>query len=111
VSDPGELRGERFVEGRIELLLETGNGELVVVDHESDRVDSDGDVTATVEHDRPRLTAYGEAIGRGTGRSVASCVLLFAGHDEARQVDVERAPAHGTHQHVPTDAGPPGGIT
>jgi len=93
--------GERFVEGYIDLLLETGDGELVVVDYKTDRVDSEADIAAKVEHYRPQLTAYADAISRATGRSVARSMLVFAARDGARQVDLEPSSAEPEPPRVP----------
>jgi len=103
--------GERFVEGYIDLLLETTDSELVVVDYKTDRVDSEADVAAKVAHYRPQLTAYAHAIGQATGRHVARCVLVFAGRDEARQVDVEASSAEPEPPRVPAGRRLAGGTT
>jgi len=80
--------GERFVEGYIDLLVETGDGELVVVDYKTDRVDSDTELVAKVEHYRPQLSAYARAISRATGRPVGRGVLVFARPGTALEHDV-----------------------
>jgi len=101
--------GERFVEGYIDLLVETADGDLVIVDYKTDRVDTPADVAAKVEHYRPQLASYAHAVSRATGQVVARCVLVFAGRDGARQVDLEPASTQGRQQHLLTETRLTGG--
>lgn len=79
---------ERYVEGYIDLLIETA-GELVVVDYKTDRANTDGERAAKVEHYRPQLRAYATAIGCVPGLSAESGVLLFLSPDAATSAHVD----------------------
>ena len=80
--------GERYVEGYIDLLVETEAG-LVVVDYKTDRAITDSERAAKVEHYRPQLQAYASAIGRVPNLNVSSGALLFVSPEAATTVPVD----------------------
>ncbi|MCW2502462.1 MAG: UvrD/REP helicase [Actinomycetia bacterium] len=78
----------RFLEGYIDLLVETPTGELVVVDYKTDRAASDAEAAAKAVHYTPQLTAYAQAIETATLRTVSRAVLVFAAPGTAREWEV-----------------------
>jgi ATP-dependent helicase/nuclease subunit A len=80
--------GERYVEGYIDLLVETPDG-LVVVDYKTDRVTSDAERAVKAEHYRPQLRAYARALSQVPDLTVASGSLLFLSPSGADEVEVD----------------------
>ena len=76
-----------LLEGFVDLLAEI-NGELVLIDYKTDRVDR-GSLDAHVERYTPQLAAYAAAIEVATGRVVDRAVLVFSGVAGARDA-IER---------------------
>ena len=76
-----------LLEGFVDLLAEI-NGELVLIDYKTDRVDR-GSLDAHVERYAPQLAAYATAIEVATGRVVDRAVLVFSGVVGARDA-IER---------------------
>lgn len=60
--------GARFVEGYIDLLAETDDGRLVLVDWKTDRAVTAAEIAAKREQYRPQLSAYADAVNRVLGR-------------------------------------------
>ncbi|NAZ80249.1 UvrD-helicase domain-containing protein [Kineococcus sp. R8] len=60
--------GTRYVEGYIDLLAETDDGRLVVVDWKTDRAVTAAEMAAKRELYRPQLSAYADAVERVLGR-------------------------------------------
>ena len=79
--------GERYVEGYVDLLVETADGALVIVDYKTDQVTSET-LPGKVELYRPQLAAYGRAAGLATGRVIDTGVLIFASPTSATEVPV-----------------------
>ncbi len=77
----------RYVEGYVDLLVEDA-GHLIVVDYKTDRVATDTERALKVEHYRPQLAAYAEAIRRGVGVAPESGVLLFLAATGAHEEQV-----------------------
>ena len=77
----------RIVEGLIDLLVDTGDG-LVVVDYKTDRVRSvtERDEKATAY--APQITAYVKALA-STGLHVHQALLCFIGKDAVTEVQIE----------------------
>ena len=73
---------ERYVEGYIDLLVESQGG-LIVVDYKTDRADSEVERFAKVNHYRPQLKAYAEAVDRVPELTVAAGELLFLSPEAA----------------------------
>ncbi|MDG2113799.1 MAG: 3'-5' exonuclease, partial [Actinomycetota bacterium] len=75
--------GDLLIEGYIDLLYETPDGALVIVDHKTDAVPDE--VTLAAKADRYRLQAatYALAVQESTGRTVQQAVLLFLDPDGA----------------------------
>jgi ATP-dependent helicase/nuclease subunit A len=84
--------GPRFVEGYVDLLVETASGELVVVDYKTDHVPTPAHRATKTTCYRPQLAAYAEMIASATGRPVTRGCLIFAGVDHADQVQIDFRP-------------------
>jgi ATP-dependent helicase/nuclease subunit A len=80
--------GERYVEGYVDLLVETPDG-LVVVDYKTDRATSEAERATKAEHYRPQLRAYAHALSQVPGLNVASGSLLFLSASGADEVGVD----------------------
>jgi len=70
--------GDRFVEGYIDLLAEPSDGELVVVDYKTDRVDSAQDIAAKTAYYAPQLAQYEMAVRLVVGVDDVTAQLVFA---------------------------------
>lgn len=68
--------GEREIVGTIDLLLELPGGEVIILDHKSDRVLDEGGWRARAAVHAPQLAAYALAVGEA-GRRVAGCFVVF----------------------------------
>ena len=69
---------ETLVEGFVDLLYETLDGRLVVVDYKTDRAVDERALDAACLRYRPQAAAYAAALARSLGRPVDTCVLVFA---------------------------------
>jgi ATP-dependent helicase/nuclease subunit A len=78
--------GGRIVEGFIDLLVDTGDG-LIVVDYKTDQVRSGTDREEKAAAYAPQITAYAKAIG-GTGLHVHQALLCFIGKDTVTEVQI-----------------------
>ena len=72
------LPGDKVLEGFIDLLYEGDDGELVVVDHKTDR-------DRQPERHRVQLAAYALAVEDAVGRRPARAVLVYADVDVAHE--------------------------
>jgi ATP-dependent helicase/nuclease subunit A len=77
VTAPLGRRGV-IVEGYIDLLYESAEGDLVVVDYKTDAVRSDQDVDASLARYRLQGAAYAAVLEAALGRKVSACVFVFA---------------------------------
>jgi len=66
------------VEGYVDLLAESIDGKLVVVDYKTDRVDSDEDIAAKTAYYEPQLAQYQKAVVTVVGVDDVSAQLVFA---------------------------------
>jgi len=80
--------GERYIEGYVDLLVESDEG-LVVVDYKTDRTTTEADREAKALHYRPQLRAYAAALGRVPGLDVSKGTLLFLGADGSAEMEVD----------------------
>ena len=82
------LRGPVVIEGIIDLLYRDHDGQLVILDYKSDRVDSDAAVEVKLDHYRMQGAAYAAAVERATGDSVKAVQFLFVRRpDGLREID------------------------
>ena len=65
------------LEGYVDLLYEDDDGDLVVVDYKTDRVDDERALDALVASYAPQAAAYTLALETALQRRVARAVLLF----------------------------------
>jgi len=82
--------GDGVLEGFVDLVLEEGDG-LVVVDYKTDRTDGDTGLGAAAARYRPQLASYALALEEATRRPVHRCVLVFVGDSDAVEVVLEGA--------------------
>ena len=83
------------LQGFIDLLFETPDKELVIVDYKTDSVSAEGASTAAARY-RPQAAGYALAIQRATNRQVAEVVFLFLEpHSEESMTDIEELAAEG----------------
>ena len=81
-------RGPVVMEGIIDLLYRDHDGQLVILDYKSDRVDSDAAVEVKLDHYRLQGAAYAAAVERATGDSVKAVQFLFVRRpDGLREID------------------------
>ncbi|HWH32588.1 MAG TPA: UvrD-helicase domain-containing protein [Egibacteraceae bacterium] len=101
--------GGLLLEGYVDLLYEQ-DGELVLVDYKSDRVD-DASLAATTERYATQLGAYALALEAVLSRRVARAALVFVREGEARVawVDDLAAAAARARELVAAHAAPPSG--
>ena len=91
-------RGPVVMEGIIDLLYRDHDGQLVILDYKSDRVDSAAAVEVKLDHYRLQGAAYAAAVERATGDSVKAVQFLFVRRpDGLREIDnlrelIERLP-------------------
>jgi ATP-dependent helicase/nuclease subunit A len=67
-----------LIDGTIDLLYETSDGALVVVDYKTDRVSGKALADRAASYHRQGQT-YADAIARATGRAVSRVCFVFAG--------------------------------
>jgi ATP-dependent helicase/nuclease subunit A len=75
--------GGVLVEGYIDLLHETPDGSLVVIDHKTDAVPDEASLAAKADRYRLQAATYALALEASTGLTVARTVLLFLDPDGA----------------------------
>ena len=81
-------RGPVVMEGIIDLLYRDHDGQLVILDYKSDRVDSEAAVEVKLDHYRLQGAAYAAAVERATGDSVKAVQFLFVRRsDGLREID------------------------
>ena len=81
-------RGPVVVEGIIDLLYRDHDGQLVILDYKSDRVDSAAAVEVKLDHYRLQGAAYAAAVERATGDAVKAVQFLFVRRpDGLREID------------------------
>ena len=81
-------RGPIVMEGIIDLLYRDHDGQLVILDYKSDRVDSEAAVEVKLDHYRLQGAAYAAAVERATGDSVKAVQFLFVRRsDGLREID------------------------
>ena len=81
-------RGPVVMEGIIDLLYRNHDGQLVILDYKSDRVDSEAAVEVKLDHYRLQGAAYAAAVERATGDSVKAVQFLFVRRsDGLREID------------------------
>ena len=81
-------RGPVVMEGIIDLLYRDHDGQLVILDYKSDRVDSDAAVEVKLDHYRLQGAAYAATVERATGDSVKAVQFLFVRRsDGLREID------------------------
>ena len=94
-------RGPVVIEGIIDLLYRDHDGQLVILDYKSDRVDSDAAVEVKLDHYRMQGAAYAAAVERATGDSVKAVQFLFVRRpDGLREIDNLRELIEGLPQAV-----------
>jgi len=76
-----------LLDGFIDLLYETADGELVVVDYKTDALREGEAVDAAVVRYRLQTASYALMLEQTLGRQVARCILLFLHPNEEREVD------------------------
>ena len=70
-------RGPVVIEGIIDLLYQDDDGQLVILDYKSDRVEDNAAADAKLEHYRMQGVAYAAAVERATGNTVKAVQFLF----------------------------------
>jgi len=81
------------VEGYIDLLYESADGELVVVDYKTDQARDDADLDASVSRYRLQGAAYAAVLEAALGRKVSRCVFVFARKGGAVERVIDDLPA------------------
>ncbi len=79
--------GEVLVEGFIDLLYETAEGELVVVDYKTDALRDGEAVDAALERYQLQGATYALALEQSLGRPVSACRFLFLHANAERDVE------------------------
>lgn len=82
--------GAGVLEGFVDLVLEEGDG-LVVVDYKTDRIGGPPGLEAAAARYGPQVASYALALEEATGRPVRRCVLVFVGDRAAVEVVLEGA--------------------
>ena len=96
-------RGPVVMEGIIDLLYRDHDGQLVILDYKSDRVDSDSAVEVKLDHYRMQGAAYAAAVERATADSVKAVQFLFVRRpDGLREIDNLRELIEGLPQALAT---------
>ena len=94
-------RGPVVIEGIIDLLYQDDDGELVILDYKSDRVDDNAAADAKLEHYRMQGVAYAAAVERATGNTVKAVHFLFVQlQDGLREIDNLRDAVDGIAQTI-----------
>jgi ATP-dependent exoDNAse (exonuclease V) beta subunit len=82
--------GDGVLEGFVDLVLEDGEG-LVVVDYKTDVTGGDAGLGAVAARYRPQLASYALALEEATRRPVHRCVLVFVGDGDPVEAVLEGA--------------------
>ena len=94
-------RGPVVIEGIIDLLYQDDDGQLVILDYKSDRVEDNVAANAKLEHYRMQGVAYAAAVESATGNTVKAVQFLFVQlHDGLREIDNLRASIDGIAQTI-----------
>ena len=94
-------RGPVVIEGIIDLLYQDDDGELVILDYKSDRVDDNAAADAKLEHYRMQGVAYAAAVECATGNTVKAVQFLFVQlQDGLREIDNLRDSIDGIAQTI-----------
>ena len=94
-------RGPVVIEGIIDLLYQDDDGELVILDYKSDRVDDNAAADARLEHYRMQGVAYAAAVESATGKTVKAVRFLFVQlQDGLREIDNLRNSIDGIAQKI-----------
>ncbi|MGH9139304.1 MAG: PD-(D/E)XK nuclease family protein, partial [Acidimicrobiales bacterium] len=80
--------GDRLVEGYVDLLYETADGDLVVVDWKTDRARSESEIDAALGRYRLQGAGYALAVATVTGRPVNCCRFVFCRPGRAVERDI-----------------------
>ncbi len=75
--EQARTRPAPIIEGYIDLLYEREDGDLVVVDYKTDRVDDEASIRRKVDDYRLQGATYAWCLERSTGRRVCEVVFLF----------------------------------
>jgi ATP-dependent helicase/nuclease subunit A len=82
-----------MIEGYIDLLYESTDGELVVVDYKTDQARDDEALDASVARYRLQGAAYAAVLEAALGRKVGRCVFVFARRGGAVERVIDDLPA------------------
>jgi len=82
--------GDGVLEGYVDLVVEEGDG-LVVVDYKTDRTSGSAGLDAAARRYGPQVASYAMALEVATGRTVHRCVLVFVGDGAPLEVVLEGA--------------------
>ena len=94
-------RGPVVIEGIIDLLYQDDDGELVILDYKSDRVDDNAAADTKLEHYRMQGVAYAAAVERATGNTVKAVHFLFVQlQDGLREINNLRDAVDGIAQTI-----------
>ena len=94
-------RGPVVIEGIIDLLYQDDDGQLVILDYKSDRVDDNAAADAKLEHYRMQVVAYAAAVESATGNTVKAVQFLFVQlQDGLREIDNLRDSIDGIAQTI-----------
>ena len=94
-------RGPVVIEGIIDLLYQDDDGQLVILDYKSDRVDDNAAADAKLEHYRMQGVAYAAAVESATGNTVKAVQFLFVQlQDGLREIDNLRDSIDGIAQTI-----------
>ena len=94
-------RGPVVIEGIIDLLYQDDDGELVILDYKSDRVNDSAAADAKLEHYRMQGVAYAAAVESATGITVKAVQFLFVQlQDGLREIDNLRDSIDGIAQTI-----------
>ena len=99
-------RGPVVIEGIIDLLYQDNDGQLVILDYKSDRVDDANAADAKLEDYRMQGVAYAAAVERATGNTVKTVQFLFVRlNDGLREIDNLRDSIDGIAQTIALNIG------
>ena len=94
-------RGPVVIEGIIDLLYQDDDGQLVILDYKSDRVEDNAAADAKLDHYRMQGVAYAAAVERATGNTVKAVQFLFVQlQDGLREIDNLRDSIDGIAQTI-----------
>ena len=94
-------RGPVVIEGIIDLLYQDDDGQLVILDYKSDRVEDKAAADAKLEHYRMQGVAYAAAVESATGNTVKAVQFLFVQlQDGLREIDNLRDSIDGIAQTI-----------